>query len=216
MMSMLLTSTFRMSVRLVSVVEPDPRGLSVAFIAAAGAAEPWGAIHAAVNRRAWRRLGCEIDELDFARQSPRELVRRLRNADLIFVGGGNTFFLMQELRRTGAADAIVDRVHDGVPYVGESAGAVIAARDIGYIAPMDRRDKAPGLSDDRGLGLVDWSVVPHMRGPLLGRAASTIAARHVGDPRFVPITDRQAILVRDGRTTLVDGGRIHGGQVRIS
>lgn len=205
MMSMLLTSTLRTSVRLVGLVKPDPRGLSVAFIATAGAAEPWGAVHAAVNRRVWRRLGFEVDELDFARQSPRELVRRLRDDDLIFVGGGNTFFLLQELRRTGAADVIVERVHDGVPYVGESAGAVVAARDIGYIAPMDRRDKAPGLSDDRGLGLVDWFVVPHMRGPLLGRAASAIAARHEDDPWFVPITDRQAILVRDGRATLVDG-----------
>lgn len=240
---LLLTSTFRMAARMIAAVEPRPRGKTVAFIAAAGAVEPWGGVHAAINRHMLRRLGFVVDELDLLRQPPSRIMRALREDDVIFVGGGNTFFLMRWLRRTGAAAAIVDEVRHGKPYVGESAGAVAAAPDIAYIGLMDRRDDRKrddrGCDDRRGgrrrsrrwrrgvrrvdaqqgkeedaarhdvetpcpgLGLTDRFVVPHVRGPLLGRAAAAIMARYGTTLPLAPITDRQALLVTDDGTRLI-------------
>lgn len=209
-MTMLLTSTFRMATRMVRMVEPFPKGKTVAFIAAAGTVEPWGGIHAAVNRWTLRQLGFRVDELDLLRQPSGDIAHRLRDDDVIFVGGGNTFFLMRQLRRTGAARAIVEQVRGGKPYVGESAGAVVTAPDIAYIGLMDPWDKAGMPHGDGepcpGLGLVDFFTVPHVGGPLLGRAAAAIIARHGNCLPLAPITDRQAI-VADGAG---DGARMLG------
>lgn len=209
---MLLASTFRMAMRMVGLVEPRRDGRTVAFVATAGTVEPWGGVHAAVNRMSWRRLGFTVDDLDLFALAPEEIVRRMRVDDLIFVGGGNTFFLMDALRRTGVDRAIVEQVRAGKPYVGESAGAVVTAPDIGYIAPMDRMDRAPGLADRSGLGLVGFRTVPHVHGVLLGRAARRVIGQADGAEPIVPITDRQAILVDAGVVDLVDSAgrrRLH-------
>ena len=60
---------------------------------------------------------------------------------MIFVGGGNTFFLLQELKRSGADKIIAQEVAKGKFYIGESAGAIAACPDIGYSAVMDVRKR---------------------------------------------------------------------------
>ncbi|WP_411655007.1 Type 1 glutamine amidotransferase-like domain-containing protein, partial [Anaeromassilibacillus sp. SJQ-1] len=53
-------------------------------------------------------------------------------------------------------------VNRGKLYIGESAGAIVTAPDIGYSAAMDDREKAPKLKEDSGLHLIDFSSF-HMR-----------------------------------------------------
>ena len=48
-------------------------------------------------------------------------------ADAVFVGGGNTFRLLKTLYDRGLIDDIKARVRTGMPYMGSSAGSVIAA-----------------------------------------------------------------------------------------
>ena len=79
---------------------------------------------------------------------------------MIFVEGGNTFFLLQELKRTGADQMLIREVNLGKMYIGESAGAIVACPDIGYSTVMDAPEKAPDLSDYSALSLVDFYAVP--------------------------------------------------------
>jgi dipeptidase E len=51
-------------------------------------------------------------------------------ADAIFVGGGNTFRLLKTLYERGLLDEIKARVRTGMPYMGSSAGSVIAGPTI--------------------------------------------------------------------------------------
>lgn len=204
MVTMLLTSMFHNVSPTVHEIEPRPQGKRVVFIPTASAVEPWGP--ARTGKHALQRLGFEVEQLDVENMpsdSAEDITHKIAEADYIYVGGGNTFFLLQELRRTGADRAIIEQVRAGMPYIGESAGSVITAPDIGYIKLMDRTDKAPDLTDYAGLGLADFRVVPHHHAAAMGHAAQHILDRYGADLSLKPLTNRQALLVKDGKTRLL-------------
>lgn len=88
-----------------------------------------------------------------------EILSAISQCDIIYVSGGNTFYLLSELRKSHAAQAIKDAVQAGKIYIGESAGAVVAAPDTRYATPMD--ENSVNVSDFTGLNLVDFFIVPH-------------------------------------------------------
>ena len=75
-------------------------------------------------------------------------------AAMIFVVGGNTFNLLAECRRRGLLAPIASRVRAGTPYVGWSAGSVLACPTIGTTNNMPIVDP----SGFAALGLVDFQV----------------------------------------------------------
>jgi dipeptidase E len=89
-----------------------------------------------------------------------ELLRQpgdLENADLVLVGGGNTFQLLQQVRSRGLLAPIAARVRAGTPYIGWSAGANLACPTIKTTNDMPIVD--PGGLD--ALGLVRFQINPH-------------------------------------------------------
>ena len=88
-----------------------------------------------------------------------EILSAISQCDIIYVSGGNTFYLLNELRKSCAAQAIKNAVKAGKIYIGESAGAIVAAPDTRYATLMD--ENSANMSDFTGLNLVDFCVVPH-------------------------------------------------------
>jgi dipeptidase E len=97
--------------------------------------------------------GYELDGIH-RHADPREAVRQ---SEAIYVGGGNTFRLLNELYRHGLVDLIRERVGDGVPYLGISAGTNVACPTIQ--TTNDMPIVAPPRLD--ALGLVPFQVNPH-------------------------------------------------------
>ncbi len=60
--------------------------------------------------------------------------------------GGNTFFLLQELKRTDTDKVIIDEVNAGKLYIVESAGAKVTAPNIEYVKGMDAHSFTLNLS----------------------------------------------------------------------
>ncbi|MDF7665268.1 Type 1 glutamine amidotransferase-like domain-containing protein [Bifidobacterium sp. ESL0745] len=144
-----------------------------------------------------RASGFRVHLLEVARASYKEIRYILSTCDIIWVGGGNSFFLLHELRRSGAADIIVQQVAKGKTYVGVSAGAVVAGPDIGYISEMDERSAAPSLHDMTGLHLVDFRLVPHLDNPIMGPAARAIVAAEREEGHFIhTLTDALTVIVK--------------------
>jgi dipeptidase E len=83
--------------------------------------------------------------------------RAIREADLIVVGGGNTFHLLDRCRRTGVLEAMRERVRGGARYLGWSAGTNLACPTIRTTNDMPIVD--PGSLD--ALGFIAFQVNPH-------------------------------------------------------
>jgi dipeptidase E len=84
-------------------------------------------------------------------------INELPNADLVVVGGGNTFQLLKQCRERGLLNLIQERVKGGTRYLGWSAGANLACPTIKTTNDMPIVD--PGSLD--ALGLVPFQINPH-------------------------------------------------------
>src|SRR4051795_5935431 len=79
----------------------------------------------------------------------------VREADVLLVDGGDAAYLCHWMRESGLADllpSLSDRV-----WVGVSAGSMVMTPRIG-----DDFVKWPSAADDRTLGVVDFSIFPHL------------------------------------------------------
>jgi dipeptidase E len=83
--------------------------------------------------------------------------RAVREAEAVFVGGGNTFRLVTELYRHGLVELLRDRVLAGLPYLGVSAGANVAGPTLK--TTNDMPIVMPPSFDT--LGLVPFQLNPH-------------------------------------------------------
>ena len=79
--------------------------------------------------------------------------------DIIYMIGGNTFYLLKELREKNLAEKIVQAINNGVIYIGSSAGSIILGKTIETALPYD--ENWVNLLDFKGLNIVDGIIIPH-------------------------------------------------------
>lgn len=71
-------------------------------------------------------LGVAIDDIDAAADP----VRAVAQAEAVLVSGGNTFCLLKSLYDNGLLDVLRERVRNGAPYLGWSAGSNVAGKTV--------------------------------------------------------------------------------------
>jgi dipeptidase E len=81
----------------------------------------------------------------------------LTSFDAVYIGGGNTFWLLHQLRAHRLDAALTDFIRQGYPVYGGSAGAIILGRDIQTCAHMDQN--TIGLTDTHGLDVLHGYAV---------------------------------------------------------
>lgn len=203
MKKMLLVSMFQNITGILKKVEPELKNKTVAYIPTASKAEKFG-FFVKIGKWTLKRLGLTVDELDISAESYETVKSKLEKNDIIYVAGGNTFYLLQELKRTGADKLLADEINKGKFYIGESAGAILTAPDIGYSAEMDNAEKAPDLKDYSGLNVVDFYVVPHYKNWEMGKAAQIIIDKYSEKLDLKVINDKQAVLIDNDRVEILD------------
>lgn len=79
-------------------------------------------------------------------------LKDLERFSAVYIGGGNTFSLLDELRGSGFDQTIVSYIHKGGIVYGGSAGAIIMGSDIQTCAHLDENEVA--LTDTSGFALI--------------------------------------------------------------
>ncbi|MCW2288013.1 dipeptidase E [Leucobacter luti] len=113
-----------------------------------------------------RDLGHEVMEIRARDADADAFAAKLSTCDAVYVAGGETFVLLEALRSNGTGEVLAQRVRAGLPYIGCSAGSVIAGPSITPVEMLDDRTLAVGLTSDEGLGLIDRVIIPHADGKI--------------------------------------------------
>ena len=129
-------------------------------------------------------------------------VPMVQEIDALLVGGGDPLYLCYWMRQSGLAD-LLPSLREAV-YVGVSAGSMVMAPNIGE----DFVRWKPPTGDDETLGLVDFSMFPHLdheNTPGNSMADAEKWAASVPVPGYA-IDDQTAIKVTDGAVEVVSEG----------
>ncbi len=170
------------------------KGKTVTFIPTASIPESIK-FYVGSGKKALEKLGLKVDELELTKATTEEISDKLCKNDYIYITGGNTFFLLQELRKTGADKIIIDQIQSGKLYIGESAGSMIMSPNIDYAKGMDECKKAPELDSFSALSLVDFYPLPHHTNFPFKNAVEKILAKYESELKLYPISNFQVILV---------------------
>src|SRR5215471_3668620 len=127
--------------------------------------------------------------------------REIERADVIFVGGGNTFRLLHELQQNRLIESIRKTIREGKPYIGSSAGAIVACptlkttKDMPVVQP----------SSFEALALVPFQISPHYLDP-------DPNSTHMGETQeqrilqFLEENEEPVVGLREGSVLRVQGG----------
>lgn len=179
------------------------KGKSVTFIPTASIPESVK-FFVSSGRKALEKLGLTVDELELTQATGEGIRNKLEKNDYIYITGGNTFFLLQELKKTGADKIIIEQIKKGKTYIGESAGSIIMSPNIEYVKDMDDYRKAPELSDLSALHVVDFYPLPHHTNFPFKKAVEKIIAGYGEQLTLYPISNAQAITVNGAEVRVVD------------
>jgi len=131
------------------------------------------------------------------------MARAIAEAHAIFVGGGNTFRLLKGLYDHDLLDPIRRRVAAGTPYIGSSAGAIVAGptlkttKDMPVVQP-------PSFE---ALGLVPFQISPHYLDP-------DPSSTHMGETQeeritqFLEENESPVVGLREGSILWVQGSAV--------
>ncbi|MCY7040479.1 Type 1 glutamine amidotransferase-like domain-containing protein [Streptococcus sanguinis] len=169
-------------------------GKHVLFIPTAGNVEEYrGYIDEALQT--FEDLGFQVEVLDISACDRETAQAKIFQSKLLYISGGNTFYLLQELKKKQLLSLIKEQIADGMVYVGESAGAIITAKDIDYNKIMDDKEVAGELSDTVALHEADFYLLPHVGEEPFAESAQSTLDTYSDQLHLLPLNNHQAVLV---------------------
>ena len=129
--------------------------------------------------------------------------RAIEGTDGIFIGGGNTFRLLKALQDLDLLEPIRQRVRQGTPYIGSSAGSNVAGPTIK--TTKDMPIVQPHSFDS--LGVVPFQISPHYQDP-------DPNSRHMGETQeerilqFLEENETPVVGMREGAWLRCENGAV--------
>ncbi len=135
--------------------------------------------------------GFSITICDLEKDDSDNMKEKMESAKVIVCAGGNTFYLLYHMKKSGFDKLLSSLLQKGIIYVGSSAGSCVCSPNISYVRDEDDPGMAPKLKDYSGLNLVNFEIYPHC----------TEEIPSTTDKIF--LRDNQAIVVNSGGYKIV-------------
>ena len=204
--TLLLTSGgMRMKDEIIKLLQKPSYDITVGFITTA--AKPKENLDSLWND--WtimkEEMRFNIEEIDIEGKTESEVMKLLKLKDIIFVEGGNTFYLLKAMRKCNFERIIRKLLKQGKVYVGVSAGSIVAGKTIKTAGWYGDKNIA-GLKNLKGLNLVPFDIFAHYQ-----PEHAEIIRQNIKNPKkrlkkLKILTDEQAILVQGRETMLIGKG----------
>ena len=126
---------------------------------------------------------------------PDDLARKIKDADLVYIAGGETFYLIQEAKRYFPAKEDLIGLIGHRPLITCSASSIAMGPDVGFARIYrDNPALAPQLKDETGYGIVPFSPLVHYNA-VIGRLYAHYLSRHPEQSHVIgrPIHDGEEI-----------------------
>lgn len=201
---LLLTSAgMRVKTEILKILPGPPSEIKLAHIITATtifAKAPWRDR----DKKSMLDTGFQVEDIDIVGKNEEELYRILKNKDIIYVQGGDPYYLLKCVKESGFDHAVKELIAQGKLYVGVSAGTYIACPTIEQALWKNPKRKKHGLrANETAMGLVPFLITVHYEESMKekikkGMKNTSYQARI--------LTDDQAILVKNGKEMFVGRG----------
>jgi len=210
-MKLLLSSAGLSNQTIVSALEKllgkSAKGIKLAFIPTAANVEAGEKSWMIDDLNNFQKAGFEVDIVDISAVPKDIWLPRLQAAEVLFLGGGNTFHLMYWVKKSGLQDELPELLKTKV-YAGISAGSCIAGPTI-LNSVQNLFDESYEIEIRDGLGLVNFQIVPHLNSPYFEKIREENleeASKKISEPVYV-IDDQSAVVVEDEKVEVVSEGK---------
>lgn len=133
---------------------------------------------------------------------------QLKEADVLFFEGGNTFHLMEWINKSGLVNLLSELLEEKV-YVGASAGSMVTNPDLLLnISQQLYEEDLERTENLSGLNLVDFYILPHYNSPhfsLRSKENVLEATKDIKNKIYV-LDDMSAVKVDNDKVEIVGGG----------
>lgn len=148
-----------------------------------------------------------VDIVDISALPKEAWLPRLEEANVIFVGGGNTFHLMRWFNKSGLTEILPELIKTRV-YAGISAGSCIAGPTI-FNSVQILFDEKYDLKIKKGLGLVNLQIIPHLNSeyfPKVNEENLEKASKDLIESVYA-LDDDSAVVVNENKIEVVSEGK---------
>jgi len=211
-MKLLLTSAGlggEIRTKLLSWLDKDPDQVKVGYIATAVEVED-DKSYAKADRKELCDMGFVVRDIDIKDSSHHD---QLNDCDVMYIEGGNTFYLLDHVRKSGFDTKLKQLLERGKIYVGVSAGSILMGQSI-EVSRYGDKDRC-GVTDSAGLKYVPFSITPHYNQDLEDGKAEHIKKFAQGGDPLIAITDSQAVLVEGDQISIIGPGEQYLWNVKL-
>lgn len=149
--------------------------------------------------------GFDVFDYTLTDKSQSDVTKAVEAIDVLFVAGGNTFYLLEQARKCGFEKIVKNLMERGVIYIGSSAGSLLAGPDIEPIKHLDDPSKSGDLESFEALGLTDIIVFPHWGSDgFREKYLSSVESVYGVGKKIILLTDQQYVMIEGESCQIVD------------
>ena len=119
-----------------------------------------------------------------------------KSYDVMYICGGNTFYLLTQIKKYHFDKTIKQFLNEGKLYVGVSAGSIIVGPSIEIVVPFYENDSY--ITNFDGLNIIDKVLSPHYT-----TQEETLIKKYRTKFKILPLKDNQALLIIGNKEKII-------------